>query len=74
MQNLGRVWLEVVQIASTIIFTAEEDALIWNFSSNGVYNSQSLYRVINFRGVVPVYTPSIWELKIPPRSSFSFGC
>jgi hypothetical protein len=69
-ERLGRVWLEIVQLASTIIFSEEEDALIWSFTSNGVYTSQSLYRVINFRGVKPVYTPSVWSLKIPPRVQF----
>jgi hypothetical protein len=34
--NLGRVWQEVAQIASPIIFTDGEYALVWKFSSNGV--------------------------------------
>ena len=63
-------WLEVLQLASTIIFSFEEDALIWRFSSNGVYNSQSLYRIINFRGVIPVHVSAVWPLKIPPRVHF----
>jgi hypothetical protein len=41
-ERLGRVWMEVVQLASTITFSDEEDALIWKFTSNGVYSSQSL--------------------------------
>jgi hypothetical protein len=69
-ERLGRIWLEVVQLASTIRVSEEEDALIWSFSSNGVYTSRSLYRVINFRDVRPVYTPSVWALKIPPRVLF----
>jgi hypothetical protein len=68
--RLGRLWMEIVQIASTINFSDEEDALIWKFSSNGSYSSQSLYRVINSRGVMPVHSPSIWSLKIPPRVQF----
>jgi len=63
-------WLEVLQLASTITFSFEEDALIWRFSSNGVYNSQSLYRIINFRGVIPVHVSAVWPLKIPPRVHF----
>jgi hypothetical protein len=69
-ERLGRDWLEIVQLASTISFSEEEDALIWSFTSNGVCTSQSLYRVINFRGVKPDYTPSVWALKIPPRVQF----
>jgi hypothetical protein len=68
--RLGRLWLEIVQIASTITFSKEEDALIWKFTSNGQYSSQSLYRIINFRGVIPVHSPSVWALKIPPRVQF----
>lgn len=30
----------------------------------------SLYKVINFRGIKPIYLPSIWSLKIPPRVNF----
>jgi hypothetical protein len=45
----------------------EEDQLIWKYESTGVYSSKSLYAVINFRGVQPVYLPSVWDLKIPPR-------
>jgi hypothetical protein len=67
--TLGRVWMEVVQLASTIIF-CEEDSLIWKFTSNGSYSSQSLYKIINFRGITPVRSPSIWQLKIPPRVQF----
>jgi hypothetical protein len=70
-ENLGRIWLEIVQLASTITFSEEEDdALVWKFTSNGVYTTQSLYRVINFRGTRPVYTPGIWSLNIPPRVHF----
>lgn len=49
--RLGRMWLEVVQLASTITFSDDDDAMIWKFSSEGLYTSQSLYKVINFRGV-----------------------
>jgi hypothetical protein len=68
--RLGRVWLEIVQIASTIMFSDVEDNLIWKFNSNGIYSSQSLYMIINFRGVTPVHSPSIWTLRIPPRVQF----
>jgi hypothetical protein len=61
------MWREIVEIAQTIIFSVEEDQLIWKYESKGVYSSKSLYAVINFRGVQPVFPPSVWELKIPPR-------
>jgi len=60
------LWLEVVQLASTIVFTDDEDSLIWLFNSNGVYYFQPLYKIINFRGIMPVHVPHVWNLKIPP--------
>ena len=68
--RLYNLWLEVVQLASTIIFTDEEDSLIWQFNSQGIYSSQYLYKVINFRGISPVYVPAVWALKVPPRVNF----
>ena len=64
------LWLEVVQLASTIVFSDDEDALVCKFNSNGVYSSQSLYKIVNFRGIVPVHVPAVWHLKIPPRIHF----
>lgn len=69
-QRLMNLWLEIVQLASTISFTEDEDALGWQFNSNGIYSSQSLYRIINFRGILPVFVPAVWHLKVPPRVQF----
>jgi hypothetical protein len=55
--SLYRRWMEIVQRASTIIFKEEEYNMIWSFTSHGGYASQSLYKIINFRGVLPVVTP-----------------
>jgi hypothetical protein len=68
--SLGRTWLDIVQLASTITLIEEEDSHIWNFTSNGTYTSQSPYKIINFRGVKLVYTASVWDLKIPTRVHF----
>ena len=57
--RLSRMWLKVVQIASTIGFPGGEDSLIWQFTSDGVFTSQSMYKIISFRGVTPVYVPNI---------------
>jgi hypothetical protein len=65
-----RTWEEIVQLASTITFSGDQDEMVWTLNSNGIYSSQSLYKVINFRGVQPVHTPAIWCLKIPPRVHF----
>jgi hypothetical protein len=55
---------------STIELTGDDDAMIWQFHSSGVYSSQSLYVVINFRGVKPVYLLIVWKLVAPPPNSF----
>jgi hypothetical protein len=57
-ERLGRVWLEIVQLASTIIFSEEEDALIWSFSSNGIYTyiESLILEVLNLF-TLPVYGP-----------------
>jgi hypothetical protein len=68
--RLYNLWEEVVNIASSIELSGEEDELIWQFDSSGIYFSQSLYAVINFRGVTPVYVPAVWSLLIPPRVYF----
>lgn len=48
---------------------------VWHFNSQGVYSSQSLYKVINFSGVTSVHVPAVWALKISPRVHFfSYGC
>jgi hypothetical protein len=44
-------WYEVLQIASSISFKEEEDAIIWKFDSKGMYSVQSLYVIVNDRGV-----------------------
>jgi hypothetical protein len=42
-------WYEIAQIAKTIQFTQEPDALIWKFTSSGYYNVKSMYAIVNFR-------------------------
>jgi hypothetical protein len=49
--RLLHLWEEVVSIAEAIVLSGEEDVMVWQFHSSGVYSSQSLYGVINFRGV-----------------------
>jgi hypothetical protein len=49
-RNLMNIWEEVVQIENSIQFSEEDDARLWQFSS------QSLYAVVNNRGVKQVFT------------------
>jgi hypothetical protein len=62
------LWLEVVQIASELHFSEEEeDAIIWQFASSEKYSVQTLYEVVNDRGVKQVYTPVMWKISVPSR-------
>jgi len=67
---LEQQWLEILNLASTIVFSQEEDAMIWHYNSNGIYSTQSLYKIINFRGVQPVFVSAVWDIKVPPRVHF----
>ena len=50
-----------------IILSNEEDQILWSYNSTGRYSVQSLYAIINHRGVVPVFVPAVWKLNIPSR-------
>src|SRR4051794_28490663 len=43
------------------------DAPIWKYEANGIYSVKSFYAIVNFRGITPVYIPSLWRIHIPPR-------
>jgi hypothetical protein len=40
---------------------------VWEFHSSGTYSVSSFYAVINNRGVVPIHTPAVCRLHVPPR-------
>jgi hypothetical protein len=60
-------WEELKAIVQQLRLMDEPDQMVWKLNSTGVYFSQSLYAVINFRGVKQVYIPAIWKLNVPPR-------
>jgi hypothetical protein len=59
--------MEVVQIASGIQFSEDEDAIFWQYTSSGKYSVQSLYAIVNNRGVQQVFTPAVWKIPVPSR-------
>jgi hypothetical protein len=61
------MWHVIMQIASDIHFSGEEDAIVWQFASSGKYLVQTLYDVINDRGVKQIHTPVMWKISVPPR-------
>jgi hypothetical protein len=49
------MWEELISIAESLVLTDEEDEPVCQFNSTGIYSSQSLYSVINFRGCNPCF-------------------
>lgn len=52
-------WFELEQIILGTTLTSEQDALIWKYTSSGTYSTSSLYSIINFRGIVPIFIPAM---------------
>jgi hypothetical protein len=55
-RRLMNMWLELKQIVSLIELVEEEDSIIWQYTCSGVFSVQSLYAIVNNRGVKPVYS------------------
>lgn len=66
-------WYQLVEIAKGVDLSEETDSLIWQLEKKGHYSTSSLYHVINFRGVQPVFVPAVWNLRVPPKSMCSCG-
>jgi len=56
-----------VNVISNVTLSEEDDQMIWSHSSSGKYSVQTLYVVVNFRGISPVFVNVIWRLNISPR-------
>jgi hypothetical protein len=61
------LWHEILHIASEIQFKEGEDAIIRQFTSSRKYSLQTMYDVINDRGIKQVYKPVMWKIYVPPR-------
>jgi hypothetical protein len=60
-------WHELEGVAFSLSLYEETDALIWQYENKGEYSTSSLYAIINFGGVTPVFILAVWQLVIPPR-------
>jgi hypothetical protein len=45
----------------------EDDSIICQYNSSGKYSVQTLYAIINNRGVRQVFTPVVWKVSVPSR-------
>ena len=43
-------WMCIEQILRSVSYNGDDDALIWQYASKGIYTTTSLYSIINFRG------------------------
>jgi hypothetical protein len=68
--ELYHSWLDIVELVATIHFSDDEDEMLWMFNSSGIYSSESLCKIINFRGIKSVHVSVVWSLKVPPRVHF----
>jgi hypothetical protein len=66
-------WYEILEIAKSIQFTQEPDALIWKFTSNGQFDVKTMYAFINFRGVKLLMCMPFGKLKFLQRFNSFFG-
>jgi hypothetical protein len=49
------MWYDLLAIMKDVTLGEDEDHIMWCFSSNGKYSVQTLYAVINHRGIVPMF-------------------
>jgi hypothetical protein len=69
-EQVMNLWWELVGLMSDINLSEEDDHIIWAYSSSGKYTVQSLYAVVNFRGITLVFVSSVWKLLSPSRVQF----
>jgi hypothetical protein len=69
-ERMLEIWDELMIVVENVVLWNEIDALVWCYNSAGVYSSQSMYVVINYRGVTLVYVPAVWKINVPPKIQF----
>jgi hypothetical protein len=50
-KKLVSLWEDLVAIVQGLILSNGEDQMVWKISDSGADSSQSLYAVLNFRGI-----------------------
>ena len=69
-ERIMGMWEELKAAVQSIALNNEEDQILWTYSSSGKYSVQSLYAIVNHRGVVRIFVHAVWKLNIPPRVQF----
>jgi hypothetical protein len=66
-ENMFQSWGDLLSVAETLDLKEGNDSLVWCYQNSGVYSMQSLYAIIYYRGVSPVYVPAVWNIVVPPK-------
>lgn len=66
-EHMMQRWYELVAIVEAVSLSEEPNQMIWRLHNSGIYNVQSLYVVVNFRGITPVFVQALWKVNITPR-------
>jgi hypothetical protein len=67
LEDMMLNWEELIVVVEQINISDESDALIWGCDRTGVYSSHSFYAIINYRGVTPIFIPTVWSVNVPPK-------
>jgi hypothetical protein len=64
------MWSELVGLVDDTSLSGEDDQILWSYTTTGKYSVQTLYAVINHRGMTHRFVSAIWKIVIPPRVQF----
>jgi hypothetical protein len=65
--ELMNQWLEIVQVASCLHYSEDDDAMVWQYDSSEKFSVQSLYAIVSDRGVKQIFTPVMWKILVRSR-------
>ena len=60
-------WNDLFNDIKNTVLVDKRDTVCWDFDTKGIYTVKSFYNIINFRGVSPGNSISIWNIKVPLR-------
>jgi hypothetical protein len=60
-------WASILQLISSFSFTHSHDKIFWRWESSGTFSVRSLYKILNFRGIIPPNSRLWWDIPIPHK-------
>lgn len=68
--RLMQSWFDLVSTVESVSLNEDCDAIIYAFDGSSRFAVNSMYKTINFRGVMPVHKPAIWQLSAAQNTYF----